>query len=74
MSASTTSAAPPSTRAHTTVTTPYGDIRIKLGSRDGEIFNAAPEFEDCRTAATTHNVPVKTVLQSALTLYLGQQQ
>ena len=61
-------------RTHTTVTTPYGDIRIKLGSRDGEVLNAAPEFEDCRTAAASHNVPVKTVLQSALSIYLGQQQ
>ena len=48
-------------RAHTTVTTPYGDIRIKIGSRNGEIFNAAPEFEDCRAAAAKHNVPVKQV-------------
>ena len=61
-------------RTHTTVTTPYGDIRIKLGSRNGEVFNAAPEFEDCRTAAAAHNVPVKTVIQSALSIYLSQQQ
>jgi uncharacterized protein (DUF111 family) len=56
-------------RAHTTVTTPYGDIRIKLGMRSGEVFNAAPEFEDCRAAATQHNVPVKVVQQAAITAY-----
>ena len=44
-------------RTHTTVTTPYGDIRIKIGSRNGEVYNAAPEFEDCRAAAAKHNVP-----------------
>ncbi|HMH14444.1 MAG TPA: nickel pincer cofactor biosynthesis protein LarC [Edaphobacter sp.] len=61
-------------RAHTTVTTPYGDIRIKIGSRNGEIFNAAPEFEDCRTAAIKHNVAIKTVQQSATSVYLQTKQ
>jgi hypothetical protein len=56
-------------RAHTTVTTPYGEIRIKLGSRNGEVYNAAPEFEDCRTAATKHNVPLKLVQQAAIAAY-----
>ena len=57
-------------RAHTTVVTPYGEIRIKLGSRSGEVFNAAPEFEDCRAAAAKHNVPLKFVQQAAIAAYL----
>jgi pyridinium-3,5-bisthiocarboxylic acid mononucleotide nickel chelatase len=57
-------------RTHATVTTPYGDIRIKLGSRNGETYNAAPEFEDCRAAAQKHNVPVKQVQQAAIAAYL----
>jgi pyridinium-3,5-bisthiocarboxylic acid mononucleotide nickel chelatase len=61
-------------RTHTTVTTPYGDIRIKIGSRNGEIFNAAPEFEDCRTAATKHNIAIKTVQQAATSAYLQAKQ
>jgi pyridinium-3,5-bisthiocarboxylic acid mononucleotide nickel chelatase len=61
-------------RAHTTVTTPYGDIRIKIGSRNGEIFNAAPEFEDCRAAAANHNVAIKTVQQAATSAYLQTKQ
>jgi pyridinium-3,5-bisthiocarboxylic acid mononucleotide nickel chelatase len=56
-------------RAHTTVVTPFGEIRIKLGSRNGEVFNAAPEFEDCRTAAANHNVPLKLVQQAAIAAY-----
>ncbi len=56
-------------RTYVTVSTPYGEIRIKVGSRSGEIFNAAPEFEDCRTAAAAHNVPVKQVQQSAIAAY-----
>jgi pyridinium-3,5-bisthiocarboxylic acid mononucleotide nickel chelatase len=56
-------------RAHTTVLTPYGEIRIKLGSRSGEVLNAAPEFEDCRAAAAKHNVPLKLVQQAANAVY-----
>jgi pyridinium-3,5-bisthiocarboxylic acid mononucleotide nickel chelatase len=56
-------------RTHQTVTTPFGDIRIKIGSRNGETFNAAPEFEDCRAAAAQHNVPVKQVQQAAIAAY-----
>jgi pyridinium-3,5-bisthiocarboxylic acid mononucleotide nickel chelatase len=56
-------------RAHTSVVTPYGEIRIKLGSVNGEVLNAAPEFEDCRTAAAKHNVPLKLVQQAAIASY-----
>jgi uncharacterized protein (TIGR00299 family) protein len=54
-------------RRHEQVVTPYGPIRIKIGtSHEGTDSNAAPEFEDCRTAASTHNVPIKQVMQAAL--------
>ena len=56
-------------RTFTTVSTPYGDIRIKIGALNGETLNAAPEFEDCRTAAAAHAVPVKQVLQAATAAY-----
>jgi len=56
-------------RLHTTVQTPYGDIRIKVGSQDGVERNAAPEFEDCRAAALAHSVPVKLVQQAAIAAY-----
>jgi hypothetical protein len=56
-------------RSHTTVATAYGDIRIKIGTRDGEELNAAPEFEDCRAAAQRYSVPVKQVMQAALAAY-----
>jgi len=56
-------------RAYIPVNTPYGEIRIKIGSRSGEIFNAAPEFEDCRAAAAAHSVPVKQVQQLAIAAY-----
>ena len=56
-------------RSHASVDTAFGPIRIKLGTDAGEERNIAPEFEDCRTAATQHAVPLKQVQQAALTAY-----
>jgi len=60
-------------RAHTTVETAYGAIRIKLGARAGEVLNVHPEFEDCRAAARAHNVPLKQVQQAALAAWHNTQ-
>jgi len=65
-------------RAHTAVQTPYGEIRIKLGTHAGEtgtpeILNANPEFEDCRAAARAHAVPVKQVQQAAISAWFHQK-
>lgn len=57
-------------RRHTTVTTAYGPVRIKVGMQGDVERNAAPEFEDCRAAAQAHNVPLKQVQQAALAAYL----
>jgi pyridinium-3,5-bisthiocarboxylic acid mononucleotide nickel chelatase len=61
-------------RRHTTVQTVYGDIRMKIGTLNGEELNAAPEFEDCRTAASQRNVPIKQVQQAAIAAYLQSQR
>jgi hypothetical protein len=61
-------------RRYTTVSTPYGDIRIKIGSLAGETLNAAPEFEDCRAAAGKHHVAVKLVQQAAIAAFLQQSK
>ena len=58
-------------RHHVTVTTAFGDIRVKVGTRSGEIYNTAPEFEDCRVAAEQHGVAVKTVQQEAIAAYIS---
>ena len=59
----------PLDRKHVTVSTTYGDVRVKVGSRDAEEFNAAPEFEDCKRAALDHDVPLKQVQQAAIAAY-----
>jgi pyridinium-3,5-biscarboxylic acid mononucleotide sulfurtransferase len=56
-------------RSHVTVATPYGKIRVKVGTRDSEELNSAPEFEDCRAAAQKYRVAVKQVMQAALAAY-----
>jgi len=53
-------------RRFQTVTTPWGEVRVKLGYFDGELANCAPEFEDCRRLAQENGVPLKTVMQEAL--------
>jgi len=59
-------------RSFTTVKTPFGPIRIKLGTLNQETLNANPEFEDCRAAAASHGVAVKTVQQAAIAAYIAQ--
>jgi uncharacterized protein (TIGR00299 family) protein len=56
-------------RHHLAVQTPYGEIRVKIGKLDGEVMNAAPEFEDCRAAAVRCVVPLKQVQQAAIAAY-----
>jgi hypothetical protein len=58
-------------REHVTVQSPWGPIRVKLGRLQGEVVNCAPEFEDCRSIAESTGVPLKTVLQEAMRLYLA---
>ena len=49
-----------------TVSTRYGEIRIKIGLMGDKQITASPEYEDCKRAAEAHNVPVRTVYQEAL--------
>ena len=51
-------------RRHETVTTPFGELRIKVGERAG-LVTASPEYEDCQAAAETHRVPVREVIAAA---------
>lgn len=56
-------------RKHHAVDTPYGSLRIKVGSRRGRDCAHAPEYEDCRKAALAHHVPVREVYASALAAF-----
>jgi uncharacterized protein (TIGR00299 family) protein len=48
------------------VTTPYGKVRIKVGSLDGRAVQAWPEYEDCAALARRRKIPLKEVQQAAV--------
>ncbi len=58
------------------VETPVGPVRVKVASRDGDVMNAAPEFEDCARLAAEHGVPIKKVQALATKAYweLGSER
>jgi uncharacterized protein (TIGR00299 family) protein len=61
-------------RHHEAVTTLWGEVRIKIAGVAGAESQYAPEYEDCRRIAAEHRVPLKTVMQEALRLYLETRQ
>jgi uncharacterized protein (TIGR00299 family) protein len=58
------------TRLYVTVQTRWGGVRVKLAKLNGTVSNYAPEYEDCRRIAEQQRVPLKTVLQEAIKVYL----
>lgn len=53
-------------REHVTVTTRFGDVRVKVARVDGRVRHASPEFEDCRKLAEDRNVPLQEVMEQAM--------
>jgi uncharacterized protein (TIGR00299 family) protein len=47
------------------VRTPWGEVRVKLGRRNGSLTNSAPEFEDCARVAESAKVTVRQVYDAA---------
>ncbi len=48
-------------REFTTVRTPYGEVILKLGKLDGQIVQAAPEYESCQRLAEQAGTTLKQV-------------
>jgi len=57
-----------------TVATRWGDVRLKVASLNGTVTNYAPEYEDCRRIAAEHRVPLKSVMQEAVQVYLAKAE
>jgi pyridinium-3,5-bisthiocarboxylic acid mononucleotide nickel chelatase len=57
-------------RRSISVQTKWGEVRMKVGDLNGTDSNYAPEFEDCRRIAEANQIPLKTVMQEAIRLYL----
>lgn len=56
-------------REQALVDTPFGRLPIKVARMDGEVVNAAPEYEPCRRAAVELGVPLKQVFAAVLAAY-----
>ena len=58
-------------REFRTVQTPFGAVSMKLKLLDGEVIQAAPEYDACLKLAELHGVPLMQVYNAALAA--GQQ-
>jgi pyridinium-3,5-bisthiocarboxylic acid mononucleotide nickel chelatase len=60
-------------REWVSVSTQWGEVRMKVASLNGWVTNYAPEYEDCRKLAEAGGVPLKRVMQEAVQSYLGKK-
>ena len=47
------------------VSTPYGKVRVKVGSWKSELVSIHPEYDDCLARAEAEDVPLRTVIAAA---------
>jgi pyridinium-3,5-bisthiocarboxylic acid mononucleotide nickel chelatase len=59
-------------RREVRVDTPLGPVRFKVASRQGEVLNAAPEFDDLLAIAASEGRPVKDVQALAMKAFLDR--
>ncbi len=52
------------------ILTEHGSVRIKVSKLDGEVVNAAPEFEDCARIARATDIPLKEIRALAMSKYM----
>jgi len=57
-------------REFVSVETPFGEVRVKVGKREGKVLNVAPEYEDCQRLAAEKSVPLKEVILAAHLAYM----
>jgi uncharacterized protein (TIGR00299 family) protein len=55
-------------RTSEVVETLYGPIKVKVARLPDGTSKRAPEYEDCKKAAETHGVPLRTVYTAALSI------
>lgn len=52
-------------RAWRQVETPWGTVRVKVGSLEGDVVSMSPEYDDCAACARAAGVPVRRVYEAA---------
>ena len=50
------------------VQTPYGPVKVKVGSLDGVLLKISPEYEDCKKIARKEKLHIKKVYEEVLRL------
>ena len=55
-------------RRFETVKTPYGKVRMKIGSWKGNEITRAAEYEDCRKLAEKNDVPLRKIYKVAMAI------
>jgi uncharacterized protein (TIGR00299 family) protein len=55
------------------VTTPFGQVGVKVARSAGKVLNVAPEYADCKAIAREQGVPLKLVYQAAQSAAAGIQ-
>jgi len=50
------------------VKTPYGPVKVKVGSLDGSPLKISPEYDDCKKIARREKLPIKKVYEDVLRL------
>ena len=61
-------------RQQVRVSTPYGEVRIKVSSGDGGMKTVSPEFEDCKTVSEKAGMPLKDIMSAAVVAYYQQSR
>jgi uncharacterized protein (TIGR00299 family) protein len=55
------------------VTTPWGEVRVKVARRGDDVLNAQPEFDDVARLAGEHGVPIKDVHAQAQKAWIDRK-
>jgi len=50
-------------RKFTTIETEWGPVTVKKGYYEGELLQSAPEYEECKSIAKLHQIPLKQVYE-----------
>jgi hypothetical protein len=56
-------------RRFETISTEFGEVTIKLGLKNGEVVQVAPEFESCRAVSEKSGQPLRLVYEAAVRAY-----
>ena len=56
------------------VSTPYGEVRMKIARVNGQVIQVSPEYEDCRKLAGEKAVPLRRVMQEAMHAWRQKQK